>query len=250
MGEQFGMGALFDDPSLVEDDDLVGGADAGQPVGDDQQGTAGGQRGQRPLDRGLGVRVGVGGGLVEHQHRRVGEQRPGDGDPLRLTAGEGDVDTDDGVVAGRLGDDPVVDVRGPRGGFDFGVAVSLDDDALGTAVIEEAETLAWPDFVRSYDDAVAGVRAGRGRSKACTPLILTSMGAFNVRDAQPVVVPPAIGTLFVGEAHYDHTPAQPTREVVSLCLSFDHRWLNGVAGAQFLRDVVHEIEHFAQSALA
>ncbi len=130
--------------------------------------------------------------------------------------------------------------------FDFGVAVSLDDDALDTAVIEEADTLDWPAFVRAYEEAVIGVRAGRGRSKSCTPLILTSMGGFNVRDAQPVVVPPAIGTLFVGEAHYDHTPAKNTREVVSLCLSFDHRWLNGVAGAQFLHDVVHEIEHFDQ----
>jgi 2-oxoisovalerate dehydrogenase E1 component len=128
--------------------------------------------------------------------------------------------------------------------FDFGVAVALANDALDTAVIEEANTLSWEAFAEAYEEAVAGVRAGRGRSKSGTPLILTSMGGFNVRDALPVVVPPAIGTLFVGEAHYDDTPARDAREVVSLCLSFDHRWLNGVAGAQFLSDVVREMEGF------
>lgn len=128
--------------------------------------------------------------------------------------------------------------------FDFGVAVALADDALDTAIIEEANTLNWAAFASAYDEAVARVREGRGRSKSGTPLILTSMGGFKVRDALPVVVPPAIGTLFVGEAHYDDTPAQDAREVVNLCLSFDHRWLNGVAGAQFLNDVVNEMEHF------
>ena len=131
--------------------------------------------------------------------------------------------------------------------FDFGVAVSLTDDALGTAVIEDASVLEWPAFTTAYDEAVAEVRAGRGRSKSGTPLILTSMGGFKVRDALPVVVPPAIATLFVGEAHYDDTPAQDAREVVSLCLSFDHRWLNGVAGAQFLKDVANQMEHFDEA---
>lgn len=128
--------------------------------------------------------------------------------------------------------------------FDFGVAVSLNNDALDTAIIHQADSLAWPEFIDAYARAVADVRAGKGHSKAAAPLILTSMGGFKVRDALPVVVPPAIGTLFVGEAHYDDTPAHDAREVVSLCLSFDHRWLNGVAGAQFLGEVVAEMEAF------
>ncbi len=128
--------------------------------------------------------------------------------------------------------------------FDFGVAVSLENDALDTAIIHRANTLEWPAFVETYNQAVSDVRAGKSHSKFGSPLILTSMGGFNVRDALPVVVPPAIGTLFVGEAHYDDTPAQDAREVVSLCLSFDHRWLNGVAGAQFLSEVVKQMESF------
>ncbi|MCD8481790.1 MAG: 2-oxo acid dehydrogenase subunit E2 [Verrucomicrobia bacterium] len=126
--------------------------------------------------------------------------------------------------------------------FDFGVAVSLANDALDTAVIECANQLSWQAFAEAYDDAVRKVRSGIPTSKACTPLILTSMGGFNVRDAAPVVVPPAIGTLFIGEAHWDLDADGTPVEKVNLCLTFDHRWLNGVAGAQFLSDVRTEIE--------
>ncbi|MCC5840982.1 MAG: 2-oxo acid dehydrogenase subunit E2 [Opitutales bacterium] len=128
--------------------------------------------------------------------------------------------------------------------FDFGVAVALENDALDTAVIHRANALDWPAFMQAYQDAVKRVREGQSSSKAGTPLILTSMGGFGVRDALPVVVPPAIGTLFVGESHMDSTSAGE-HEVVSLCLSFDHRWINGVAGAQFLADVRKEMENFA-----
>lgn len=129
--------------------------------------------------------------------------------------------------------------------FDFGIAVSLQNDALDTAVLESANTLPWEQFCVAYDAAVEAVRKGQRRSKAGVPLILTSMGGFGVRDALPSVVPPAIGTLFVGEAHYDFAPDGQSAQVVSLCLSFDHRWINGVAGAQFLSDVRTQIEQFS-----
>ena len=125
--------------------------------------------------------------------------------------------------------------------FDFGVAVSLQNDALDTAIVPKAGTLDWDRFNESYLRAVEQVRAGRPSSKARTPLILTSMGGYHVRFALPVVVPPAIATLFVGESHGDQGAAG---EVVNLCLSFDHRWINGVAGAAFLSDVKRLMESF------
>ncbi len=122
--------------------------------------------------------------------------------------------------------------------FDFGVAVSLQNDALDTAVIPKARHLSQEAFAQGYGAAVRAARAGNPASKVRTPLILTSMGGFNVRSALPVVVPPAIATLFVGEAHHDLRPGESgPGEWVNLCLSFDHRWINGVAGAAFLSDV-------------
>jgi 2-oxoisovalerate dehydrogenase E1 component len=126
--------------------------------------------------------------------------------------------------------------------FDFGVAVALQQDALDTAVIPHANTLDGPGFIAAYNEAIEAVRFGHSRSKAGVPLILTSMGGFDVRDAQPLVVPPAIGTLFLGQAHWEPRSADELIEQVALCLSFDHRWLNGAAGAHFLQDVKREME--------
>ncbi len=133
--------------------------------------------------------------------------------------------------------------------FDFGVAVALQQDALDTAVIQRASELNGPDFIAAYASAVDAVRTGQSRSKASVPLILTSMGGFDVRDAQPLVVPPAIATLFLGEAHMEPKSAGELVQLVALCLSFDHRWLNGAAGAHFLQDVKREMESFSLDSM-
>ena len=133
--------------------------------------------------------------------------------------------------------------------FNLGIAVALPNDALDTAVVESANDLGWEAFSERCQQAIADVRSGKVRSKSGTPVILTSMGAYGVRDALPVVVPPAIATLFMGEAHLDATSGEKPCEKVSLCLSFDHRWANGVAGAQFMAEVRKEIEGFALNAL-
>ena len=67
-----------------EHDNAVGQRQHGRSVRDDQRRPAG----RGPADRGhhprLGLRVEVGGGLVEQQHRRVARQRPGQRDALPL----------------------------------------------------------------------------------------------------------------------------------------------------------------------
>lgn len=133
--------------------------------------------------------------------------------------------------------------------FDFGIAVALKEDALDTAVIPQASELQGPAFYAAYREAVAAVRRGESRSKAQVPVILTSMGGFAVRDAQPLVVPPAMATLFLGSAHLEPLGEKKLREEVALCLSFDHRWLNGAAGAHFLHDVKAEMEAFSTAML-
>jgi pyruvate/2-oxoglutarate dehydrogenase complex dihydrolipoamide acyltransferase (E2) component len=133
--------------------------------------------------------------------------------------------------------------------FDFGVAVALQQDALETAIIEDASTLDGPAFITAYAAAVEAVRSGQSRSKARVPLILTSMGNYSVREALPLVVPPAIATLFLGEAHLEATSPDEYIERVALCMSFDHRWLNGAAGAQFLLSVKKEMEAFKLEVL-
>ena len=131
--------------------------------------------------------------------------------------------------------------------FDLGVAVALDDDRLATAVITQANALAWLEFVRRYNETVAATRGGRVDAMNA-PLVISSLGAFGVRAAAPIVVPPSVGTLFVGSAHHELSPngKQPHAvEVITLSLTFDHRVVNGAGAANFVHDIKERIEAFA-----
>jgi len=136
--------------------------------------------------------------------------------------------------------------------FDLGVAVALEDDRLATAVVTQANKRDWSDFVKRYDETVAETRTGRVDAMNA-PLVISSLGAFGVRAAAPIVVPPSIATLFVGSAHYetigDGKKNQPV-EVITLSLTFDHRVVNGAGAANFVHDVKELIESFAIPAAA
>ncbi|HEY3600619.1 MAG TPA: 2-oxo acid dehydrogenase subunit E2, partial [Chthoniobacterales bacterium] len=141
-----------------------------------------------------------------------------------------------------LDDDRIVEHRD----FDLGIAVALADDRLATAVITNANTLSWPDFVRRYNHAVESTRAGRIDAMNA-PVVISSLGAFGVRTGAPIVVPPSVGTLFVGSAHPELSPnGKRTRtvEVVTLSLTFDHRVVNGAGAASFAHEIKQLIEHF------
>src|SRR5881275_1501815 len=86
--------------------------------------------------------------------------------------------------------------------FDLGVAVALEGDRLATAVIVDANKKSWPEFVKIYNATVDATRSGRVDAMNA-PVVITSLGAFGVRAGAPIVVPPSVGTLFVGSAHQE-----------------------------------------------
>jgi pyruvate/2-oxoglutarate dehydrogenase complex dihydrolipoamide acyltransferase (E2) component len=130
--------------------------------------------------------------------------------------------------------------------FDLGIAVALDDGRLATAVVTHANKRDWPDFVERYNQTVEETRGGRVDAMNA-PIVISSLGAFGVRAAAPIVVPPSVGTLFVGSAHYenlgDGKKSQPA-EVITLSLTFDHRVVNGAGAASFVHEVKEQIERF------
>jgi 2-oxoisovalerate dehydrogenase E1 component len=130
--------------------------------------------------------------------------------------------------------------------FDLGIAVSLDDDRLATAVVAHANKQDWPDFVRCYNQTVGETRGGRVDA-VNAPVVISSLGAFGVRAAAPIVVPPSVGTLFVGSAHYEtfgDGKKRQTAEVITLSLTFDHRVVNGAGAASFVHEIKEQVEHF------
>jgi 2-oxoisovalerate dehydrogenase E1 component len=130
--------------------------------------------------------------------------------------------------------------------FDLGMAVALGNDRLATAVIVDANRKSWPEFVRIYDETVEATRHGRVDAMNA-PVVITSLGAFGVKAGAPIVVPPSVGTLFVGTAHQEIIPngkKNETAEVITLSLTFDHRVVNGAGAAAFVRDIKDQIESF------
>jgi len=130
--------------------------------------------------------------------------------------------------------------------FDLGVAVALEEDRLATAVITNANNKTWPEFVKAYNDTVAATRGGRVDAMNA-PVVISSLGSFEVKSGAPIVVPPSVGTLFVGTAHRELIPNKnknESAEVITLSLTFDHRVVNGASAAAFANEIKKQIEGF------
>jgi len=131
----------------------------------------------------------------------------------------------------------------------LGIAVSLPGDELVLAVVKDADTLDWPAFAQRTREKIELARQGTDQANETVTLSLTNMQSFGLRDAVPVVVPPSVGTLFLGEAY--NGLAQNTTELklqrcANLALTFDHRVANGVGAAQFLNVVKKNVEHIRE----
>lgn len=130
--------------------------------------------------------------------------------------------------------------------FDLGIAVALEGDRLATAVITNANQKIWPEFVSAFNETVAATRAGRVDAMNA-PVVITSLGAFEVKAGAPIVVPPSVGTLFVGTAHRElisNKNKNESAEVITLSLTFDHRVVNGAGAAAFANEIKKQIEGF------
>ena len=108
------MRALVYQPSRIQDGDPVGELERRAAVRDQQRGAPGHHLAQGRVDLRLDPRIDGGGGVVQHEDRRVGDQRPGQRHPLALAAGQGEaLLADDGAVAVRQAGDELVGFRRP-----------------------------------------------------------------------------------------------------------------------------------------
>ncbi len=142
-----------------------------------------------------------------------------------------------------LEDDTIVE----NDDFDLGIAVAIEGDRLATAVITAANRKSWEEFADVYRKIIDETRGGRVDAMNA-PVVISSLGAFGVRTGAPIVVPPSVGTLFIGSAHREILPngkKNETAEVVTLSLTFDHRVVNGAGAANFAHEIKEQIEHFS-----
>ena len=124
--------------------------------------------------------------------------------------------------------------------------MALEGDRLATAVITQANKKNWSEFIRIYSETVDATRGGRVDAMNA-PVVITSLGGFGVRAGAPIVVPPSVGTLFIGSAHRElvaNGKKSEAAEVITLSLTFDHRVVNGAGAANFVHEIKEQIERF------
>lgn len=134
----------------------------------------------------------------------------------------------------------------------LGIAVSLGDDGLIVPVIDDAQELS-PEGIgnRIRDLAV------RARSKRLSPgevqgatFTITNPGAYGALIATPVIDVPQVAILDleaivrrpVVVTDEDGNEAIAIRPMVNLCMSWDHRALDGVYAARFLTALRRRLE--------
>jgi pyruvate dehydrogenase E2 component (dihydrolipoamide acetyltransferase) len=130
----------------------------------------------------------------------------------------------------------------------LGIAVARPNDELVLAVVEDADSLGWREFAAKMREKIGLARDGKDQASEAVTLSLTNMQAFGLRDAIPVVVPPAVGTLFLGEVYRALDPASEEirlRKFANVALTFDHRLINGVGAADFLNAIRKRVETVA-----
>jgi pyruvate/2-oxoglutarate dehydrogenase complex dihydrolipoamide acyltransferase (E2) component len=129
----------------------------------------------------------------------------------------------------------------------IGIAVALPEDELTTAVVPAADTMTFEEFIRAARTNIAEARAGKDQaSETVVHVAFSSMEAFGVFTAVPVVVPPSVATIFLGAPHIAVVAGPDgelkTRRVTQMTMTFDHRVINGVAAANFMLDLRKCIE--------
>jgi pyruvate dehydrogenase E2 component (dihydrolipoamide acetyltransferase) len=123
----------------------------------------------------------------------------------------------------------------------LGVAVTREDDELLMARIADADTLEFAAFTAAMHRAVKHAKAGHDQTTDVMQLSLTNLADTGLRRGVPVVVAPAVATLFVGAPFHEPIPGPDGsvrfRRIANLIMTFDHRVVNGVGAARFLNAV-------------
>src|SRR6516165_5540028 len=83
--DQIVMGAVLNEAARVQSDDPISAAHGREPVRDDEDGAALGDLLHIALDDALAFIIERAGCLIENQDAGIGDERPGNGNPLLLT---------------------------------------------------------------------------------------------------------------------------------------------------------------------
>jgi 2-oxoisovalerate dehydrogenase E2 component (dihydrolipoyl transacylase) len=134
--------------------------------------------------------------------------------------------------------------------INVGVAVSVDDGLI-VPVIHQADQMSIAGLAKAADDLARRARAGKLGIPDVQGATFTvnNPGTFGTILSYSIIAPPQAGILamdaIVKRPVVVEGDAIAVRSMMNLCLSFDHRVLDGVSAARFLQGVRHWLEGFS-----
>ncbi len=143
-----------------------------------------------------------------------------------------------------------------HGSVNLGIAVSLGERGLIVPVIARAETMGVAELAERILDLGARARANQLEPDEVRggTFTITNPGRWGTTGGTPILNQPQVGILDL-EAVVDRVVVLENqsigiRPMANLCLSFDHRAMDGVMAAEFLGDIRSRIEGWKDAALA
>jgi pyruvate dehydrogenase E2 component (dihydrolipoamide acetyltransferase) len=133
---------------------------------------------------------------------------------------------------------------------DVAVAVTTDH-GLVTPVLRAVEQMTVSAVARAVQDVVERARAGRLQQHELDggSISVTNLGMYGTEEFAAIINPPHAAILAVGAAREEPVAvdgALQVAQVMRVTLSVDHRPVDGVVAAQWMRAFVDLLEHPAR----
>lgn len=129
----------------------------------------------------------------------------------------------------------------------LGIAVGLDDGLI-VPVVHGADRMSLSEFVVASKDVIKKAQAGKLKAAEMSgsTFSITNLGMFGTKSFNPIINQP--NSAILGVAATVQTPVVIDGEIVirpimQLCLTIDHRIVDGMNGAKFMVDLKHVLEN-------
>ena len=129
----------------------------------------------------------------------------------------------------------------------LGIAVGLDD-GLVVPVVHGADKMSLSDFVLASKDVIKKAQGGKLKAAEMSgsTFSITNLGMFGTKTFNPIINQPNSAILGVGATIPTPTVVDGeivARPIMAMCLTIDHRLVDGMNGAKFMVDLKKLMEN-------